>query len=186
MSQSPEEEKHKERQLPYYEIPDYPESYNAGTVAARVVDGLGFRYHWATEGLREEDLAYRPSEDSRSTFQTIDHIYYLSTMIINSLTAEINERPPDNYGLSLPELRQATLENIETVSKTLSKSDDAAFGGFKAAFQGRERRVEYPFWNMLNGPIADALYHTGQIVAFRRASGNPINPKAKVFFGKLK
>ena len=37
--------------LPYYQIPDYPSSYNAATVAARTIDGLGFRYYWATEGL---------------------------------------------------------------------------------------------------------------------------------------
>ena len=42
--------------LPYYEIPDYPETYTAGSVAARMLDGLGFRYYWATEGLNEDDL----------------------------------------------------------------------------------------------------------------------------------
>jgi hypothetical protein len=47
-------------ELPYYEIPDYPESYTAGAVAARMLDGLGFRYYWATEGLRDEDLVFRP------------------------------------------------------------------------------------------------------------------------------
>ena len=45
--------------LPYYEIPDYPSAYNASTVVARMIDGLGFRYYWATEGLREEDLNYK-------------------------------------------------------------------------------------------------------------------------------
>ena len=38
----------------YYQIPDYPEPYSAETVAARLIDGLGFRYFWATEGLRAE------------------------------------------------------------------------------------------------------------------------------------
>ena len=45
---------------PYYEIPDYPEKYNQGTVVARMIDGLGFRYYWATEGLRAEDLNLNP------------------------------------------------------------------------------------------------------------------------------
>ncbi len=43
-------------ELPYREIPDPPENYTPGTVVSRLVDGLGFRYYWATEGLREEDL----------------------------------------------------------------------------------------------------------------------------------
>ena len=30
-----------EEKLPYYEIPEYSETYTAGTVAARMVDGLG-------------------------------------------------------------------------------------------------------------------------------------------------
>lgn len=51
--------------LPYREIPPYPENYTAANVAARVVDGLGFRYYWATEGLRPEDLAYQPNKDER-------------------------------------------------------------------------------------------------------------------------
>ena len=42
----------------YYEIPDYPSEYNECTVVARLIDGLGFRYYWATEGLRDEDLAF--------------------------------------------------------------------------------------------------------------------------------
>ena len=44
--------------------------------------------------------------------------------------------------------------------------------------------MTFPFWNHLNGPIADALWHSGQIVSNRRASGNPLNSKVNVFIGK--
>ena len=44
--------------------------------------------------------------------------------------------------------------------------------------------MTFPFWNMINGPISDAIWHSGQVVANRRASGNPINPKVNVFIGK--
>jgi len=37
---------------------------------------------------------------------------------------------------------------------------------------------------MMNGPLADAIYHVGQIVVFRRANGNPQNPRVNVFMGK--
>lgn len=39
---------------------------------------------------------------------------------------------------------------------------------------------------MLNGPIADALWHVGQVVSFRRSSGNPFNSKVSVFSGKVR
>jgi hypothetical protein len=39
---------------------------------------------------------------------------------------------------------------------------------------------------MINGPIADALWHAGQVVTLRRVSGNPINPKVSVFNGRLR
>ena len=43
-----------------------------------------------------------------------------------------------------------------------------------------------PFWNQLNGPIEDAVWHSGQIVVFRRASGNPISKKISVSTGKVR
>ena len=79
-------------ELPYYSIPDAPDSYDAHNVAARMVDGLGYRYFWATEGLREEDLSYRPSETSRTTMETIEHIYGLSKTIINASLSKPNVR----------------------------------------------------------------------------------------------
>ena len=70
--------------LPYYQIPDYPENYTAETVAARMVDGLGFRYYWATEGLRETDLNYRPGDEARTSKETLQHIYELTKIIVNT------------------------------------------------------------------------------------------------------
>ena len=43
---------------------------------------------------------------------------------------------------------------------------------------------EFPFWNLINGPISDAIYHVGQIVSFRRTSGNPIEKGVNVFLGE--
>ena len=56
--------------LPYAELPEASSTYTAGTVAARMVDGLGFRYYWASEGLRSEDLSYKPSAEARTTDET--------------------------------------------------------------------------------------------------------------------
>ncbi len=35
-----------------------------------------------------------------------------------------------------------------------------------------------------SGPIADALWHTGQIVSFRRSSGNPIPKGVNMLTGE--
>ena len=162
------------KKLPFYEIPTAPESYTPGTVAARMVDGLGFRYYWATDGLRKEDLNFKPSSDARTTEETIDHIYGLSKFIRNSLLE--NNKDTSKIHTDFKDKRLQTLLNLKVVSDALRKTE--------TPFNLDETGV--PFWNIINGPIADALWHCGQVVSFRRSSGNPFNPKVDVFMGKLK
>lgn len=168
-----------EEKLSYYEIPEYSETYTAGAVAARMVDGLGFRYYWATEGLREEDLAYKPSEDGRTTAETIDHIYDLTKVIVNSTLNKPNTKAEEPE-MTFAEKRKKTLENIKIAADILRVSKDVS--EFKIIFGTNE----YPFWNQINGSIADALWHCGQVISFRRSSGNPYNSKASVFSGKVR
>ncbi|RZW55800.1 MAG: hypothetical protein EX263_03585, partial [Flavobacteriaceae bacterium] len=169
--------------LPYYEIPDYPESYTACTVAARMIDGLGFRYYWATEGLRDVDLVYKPSEDGRTTAETIDHLYGLSKVIVNATLKKPNSGG-DEAEMTFAEKRKKTLENFKTAADILRKSDDLS--QFTLIFERGGNSSEFPFWNNINGPIEDAVWHCGQVVLLRRASGNPFNSKASVFMGKLR
>lgn len=169
-----------EDKLPYYEIPEAPESFTAGTVAARAVDGLGFRYYWATEGLRQEDLDFKPNADARSSMETIEHIYGLSKMIVNSTLKKDNSIKEDAEELSFEDIRKATLINFKTAADILRTSDDIS--QFKIVFGDRE----IPFWNQINGPIEDAVWHCGQLVLLRRSSGNPFNSKASLFNGKLR
>lgn len=172
-------------ELPYRTIPDYPASYTAEHVAARMIDGLGFRYYWATEGLRQEDLDFRPSEEARSSFETLIHIYGLSKTIRNAVEQKPNiggnEDTPETYD----GLRKATLENLR-VSSELLKSGEVKLEDCKLVFQRGERSREYPFWNTINGPISDALWHCGQVVSFRRSSGNPFNSKVSVLAGTVR
>jgi hypothetical protein len=170
-------------QLPYYEIPEAPETYTAGAVAARMVDGLGFRYYWATEGLRDEDLNYKPNADARTTSETIEHIYGLSKVIVNSTLKKANLRE-DEQELTFEDIRKQTLINIKTAADILRTSDDIS--QFKIMFKSERGTSEFPFWNNLNGTIADALWHCGQVVLLRRSSGNPFNSKASVFTGKVR
>ncbi len=165
----------------YYEIPDNPESYDAGTVSARVVDGLGFRYYWATEGLREVDYAFKPSEEARTVGETMDHIVILTQI----LREAVNERPfngIDMEGMTFEEKRNLTLENIKASSDKLKNSSPEDLAKYDMIFSSGG---QFPFWNLLNGPIADAINHVGQIISFRRTNGNPYNQNISVLRGKV-
>ncbi|GAA3599124.1 hypothetical protein Q4Q39_18625 [Flavivirga amylovorans] len=163
-----------DEKLPYYEIPNHPENYTAGTVAARMADGLGFRYYWATEGLRSEDLVHKASESGRTSAETIDHILGLSNFILSSVSKE-GKRTKQDEKRSFEEKRKQTLLNFKEASDILRAMDDVS----------QFDNDRFPFWNIINGPIADALWHCGQVVMLRRASGNPFNSKVSVFTGKV-
>ncbi|MFT4760417.1 MAG: hypothetical protein ACI9XO_003298 [Paraglaciecola sp.] len=171
--------------LPYHQIPETPTEFTPENVAARMIDGLGYRYYWATESLREEDLTYQASEDSRTTAEVLEHLYSLSKTIVNGSKNAPNNRPAESEELTWEQKRAKTLENFKMASDILKESK-ANLEEMNIIFQRGENKSEFPYWNMLNGPIADAIWHAGQIVAFRRASGNPVNPKMNVFSGKTK
>ena len=167
----------------YAIIPDAPEAYTAGAVVSRMIDGLGFRYYWATEGLRTIDLTYKPSEEARTMMQTLDHVYGLSKTIVNAAEQQPTDYTKEQPQLSYEEKRLATLENFRIASALFLATSDLS--KHKIIFIRSQGRAEFPFWNHINGPIEDAVWHAGQVVVLRRASGNPINPKVNVFLGKL-
>ncbi|MTI39752.1 hypothetical protein E1140_09625 [Fulvivirga lutimaris] len=167
--------------LPYREVPENPKEYSAGTVAARLIDGLGFRFYWATDGLTESNLNFKPSEEGRTIAQTVQHIYEMSFMVVNATTNKVNQRADTT--LTFMQMREQTLSNLYQASEILKKSDDLE--NMKIIYEGKNGRVEYPFWNHLNGPIADCLWHVGQIVSMRRTDGNPIAGNLSFFNGKV-
>ena len=167
----------------YYQIPDTPKAYTAATVAARLVDGLGFRYFWATEGLREKDLAYKPSDSARTLLETLEHIKGLTDILFNAVNKEPTDFTNPSPKLSFNELREATLKNIQGASEALKK-DGADLEELDMIFQRGNNKNEFPFWNLINGPISDALWHVGQVVTFRRSSGNPFPAGVSVLTGK--
>ena len=172
-------------ELPYHQIPDYAEEYTPGNVVARMIDGLGYRFYWATEGLTQKDLDYKPSEDGRTAMETLQHICGMSYTILNAPSATPNVRQ-DLSGFSFEELRQKTLENLKAASEAASGKSSDDMASFKIIFQRGDQQTELPFWNMLNGMLSDCIYHTGQIVLMRRASGNPQNPNVNVLMGKTR
>ena len=172
--------------IPYHQIPDYPATYDPGNVAARMIDGLGYRYYWATKDLRSEDLAYQPSADAQDVTKTLHHLYGLSLTIMNGAKNAPNVRPMDFPDHTFEQRRKATLENLKIASDLLKGASAKDLETKKVIFQRATKTSEFPFWNLINGPIADAIYHVGQIVSFRRTTGNPVQSGVNVFMGKTK
>lgn len=169
--------------LPYATIPEAPESYTAGTVVSRMVDGLGFRYYWATEGLRGKDMDYKPSNEGRTIAETINHLYNLSRTILNSAKKLPNDRTVSQGKPDKGDLRKLTLLNLQEASALFKEANDLS--EHSVIFISPKGISEFPFWNNINGPIEDAIWHAGQVVVMRRSAGNPIDPKVNVFLGRL-
>lgn len=159
------------QELPFSDISKVEKDYTAGNVAARMVEGLGFRYYWATEGLSSDDLKYKPSESGRSSAETIKHIYDLSLF----MTKFLKLTPETTESTNLEELRSASLFNFKAASLLLKSMNSSDFQNYKMG--------DITSWHLINGPIADALWHTGQVVMLRRASGNPLPTGVNVLMG---
>mgnify|MGYP003327605671 FL=1 len=171
------------QELPFSSIPKAPVDYSASNSISRMIQGLGFRYHWATEGLKAKDLKYRPTDESRSTLGTIQHIYSLSKTILNAAKNKVSKRSKDQPPEHFDELRIITLNNLSEASELFLNYNENELNEINIIFERGGKLSKFPIWNLINGPIADALYHTGQVVSFRRTSGNPIPKGVNVFLG---
>ena len=40
-----------DKNLPFYEIGDYPTEYTPTNVISRLIDGLGYRFYWSTRNM---------------------------------------------------------------------------------------------------------------------------------------
>lgn len=172
--------------LPFNEIPANPELASTGNVIARMIHGLGYRYHWASLDLRKNDLSYRPSEEAASCYETLEHIYGLVEIIANSAAGKPSLRPSSTTPRSYQALREQTLLLLEESAQLLASKSSEEVEEIQVVFLRGDKRYTYPVWNLINGPLSDALYHTGQLVSFRRTTGNPIAKGVNVFIGKTK
>ena len=173
-------------EIPYHQIPDYPEKVTAGTTIGRTIDGLGYRYYWATKDLTEKDLAFEPGNEGRPAKDVLAHLHGLSETIFNVAKNEPNIRPSPAVEMTWEEQRIATLNNIKGASDIFKASSDEEIEAMKIIFQRGEEQNSVPIWHLFNGPIDDAITHVGQITSYRRSAGNPINPFVNVFMGKTK
>ena len=86
-----------------------------------MIQGLGFRYHWATEGLRAEDLEYRPTKEAQSTLGTLQHIYGLTKTILNAAKNEASKRPAPSPPENLESPKSHYIKGLTTSSNTVFK-----------------------------------------------------------------
>ena len=170
----------------FKDISEYPTEINNGNIISRMINGLGYRYYWATEKLKKNDLIYRPSKDAYSTKETMVHIFTLSKTVYNTTLSKINERPDIDIPGDYESIRNETLQFLEKASKNFSNLNSEELDQMKIKFNRGGTIKSFPIWNLLNGPIADAIYHTGQIVSFRRTAGNPIDSSVNVFMGSYR
>lgn len=164
-------------ELPYHDFPDPPEKMNAVGLLIRFVDTFGFRYRWATEGLREEDMGFHACDSSMSIDELLTHVHNLISATETFIMGNEREKIEPT---SLEERRRKTLEIAARLREELQTIDDDYLD--KRRFMVPWAGKEYPLWYLINGPLSDAFTHLGQIASWRRINGNPI-PDHNVFFG---
>lgn len=163
----------------FYEIKKFDENYSNKAVISRFIHSVAFRYYWATEGLEDNDLNYKPSDSGITTRATLEHIYGLSIIINSGLHNKEVIRSKSYPDLSYNDLRSNTLDLLKNSIDKLDEFNESDFSDSKVIF-GKQ---QFDLYNLFHGPISDSLYHIGQIVAFRRASGNPIPIGVNHFLG---
>ena len=168
----------------FAEISSYPKNFSTGSVLARVIDGLGFRYYWATEGLTENDLLYSPGNNNRTTYQTLNHLYNMVDFMGNILENKTYHFPEPENGFDFSELRQKTLHRMEEIRNNLSDMENGDLEEKTIHLTVGGNPMDFSIWHMFNGPFTDSIFHIGQIISFRRANGNPVDPYVEPFFCK--
>ena len=160
-------------------LPPGPERVTGSAVLVRLVEGIGFRFTWATEGLRESDLSFRPTPETMCIADQAGHVLELASWAAAAAGAIPGNPLKPESPPPFPEVRQRILEVLSLLRARLADMSDEEIGTIHIG----SRAGPVPWPHIVNGPLADALTHIGQIAVLRRASGNPV-PKANVFLGR--
>lgn len=175
----------------YHTLPDPPAEFGAATVLARLLDGLGFRYRWAADGLAPTDLAFTPGHGSMTVGELLLHMRQLVCWVGVNVNASREGGDPVRWSdacAHLPDpgadpqaLSEQVLQAIAQLREQLLDMGDERLADVRLlASSGPDLR---PLWNAINGPLADFLTHVGQLNAWRRQMGKPA-PRVDVFRGR--
>ena len=163
------------QELPFEDISKTPIELTATNTLLRMVEGLAFRYRWATENLTEEDIKFRPHPTSMSIEEVNAHIFDLIESTFRVFGGE--KQSTDSLN-SFQQVRTKSLFVLKDLSEKLKKMSDKDLSAIE---KNTSRKL--PFWYWINGPLADALTHVGQITSWRRIAGNPQLKGVNVFIG---
>ena len=166
------------KELPFKDISKTPSEITAINTLLRVVEGLGFRYRWATENLSEDNIKFRPHPTSMNIEEVNIHIFDLINSTFRVFGGEKQNIDSLN---SFQQTRKKSLFILEDLSERLKKMKDEDLIEME---KNTSRKL--PFWYWINGPLSDALTHTGQITSWRRIAGNPQLKGLNVFIGTSK
>ena len=100
----------------------------------------------------------------RRVDETLNHINGLTKILINAVSEKVNDSGDDLANMTFENKRIATLKNIKDAGKILASSTQDQVENYKIIFRREDSSTEYPFWNMLNGAMAEAIWHVGQFV----------------------
>jgi len=153
----------------FKELPKPPDHIGGATVLQRMVDGLGFRYRVAVMGLTKENLSFQATPDNWDLGQLLHHIYRLCVWTSKSFKLDFEVQ---HDFADVGDYEEATLAILTELSKHLAKMSEEELA--KVEIHLKRTDSHMPFWYIINGPLADALTHVGQIVSWRRMAGNPV------------
>jgi hypothetical protein len=165
----------KNQELPFEDISKTPDDLTATNTLLRMVEGLAFRYRWATENLSEENIKFKPHPTSMSIEEVNAHIFDLVDSTNRVFGGEKQNKDSLN---SFHKLRIKSLNILADLSERLKEMSDEDLSEIE---KNTSRKL--PFWYWINGPLADALTHVGQITSWRRIAGNPQIKGINVFIG---
>ena len=165
----------KNQELPFEDISKTPNDLTATNTLLRMVEGLAFRYRWATENLSEENIKFKPHPTSMSIEEVNAHIFDLVDSTNRVFGGEKQNKDSLN---SFHKLRIKSLNILADLSERLKEMSDEDLSEIE---KNTSRKL--PFWYWINGPLADALTHVGQITSWRRIAGNPQLKGINVFIG---
>jgi len=163
------------QELPFEDISKTPNDLTATNTLLRMVEGLAFRYRWATENLSEENIKFKPHPTSMSVEEVNAHIFDLVDSTNRVFGGEKQNKDSLN---SFHKLRIKSLNILADLSERLKEMSDEDLSEIE---KNTSRKL--PFWYWINGPLADALTHVGQITSWRRIAGNPQLKGINVFIG---
>lgn len=154
----------------FKELPKHPESITGASVLKRMVDGLGTRYRVAVLGLTKENLSFQPTADNWDLGQLLHHIYRLCVWTSKSFKLDFEIVKDFNES---SDYEAATLSLLAQLSDRLASMSNEDLAKIEIHLKRTDSHM--PFWYIINGPLADALTHVGQIVSWRRMAGNPVS-----------